>query len=148
MESLQCADDEDAYTRKYGCGKEGGCCALPDRKKDHCGEGSRRKKESGGEPRRVRIPSFPVDDAELIVVGIYLIFVQAQANIIVPKVTGTAVQLRPAMVLIGLVVGFQVGGLLGFLLSVPVNPTGASRSAKGSVPSIGTDGDPNDCKEV
>jgi len=33
---------------------------------------------------------------------------------------GTAVQLRPAVVLIGLLVGFQVGGLLGSLLAVPV----------------------------
>jgi len=56
----------------------------------------------------------------LIVAVIYLIVVQAQANIIAPKVMGTAVQLRPAIVLIGLMVGFQVGGLLGSLLAVPV----------------------------
>jgi len=56
----------------------------------------------------------------LIVVGIYLIVVQAQANIVAPKVMGTAVQLRPAVVLIGLLVGFQVGGLLGSLLAVPI----------------------------
>ena len=56
----------------------------------------------------------------LIVAGIYLVVVQAQANIIAPKVMGTAVQLRPAIVLIGLLVGFQVGGLLGSLLAVPV----------------------------
>jgi len=56
----------------------------------------------------------------LIVVGIYLIVVQAQANVIAPKVMGTAVRLRPAVVLIGLLIGFQVGGLLGSLLAVPV----------------------------
>lgn len=56
----------------------------------------------------------------LIVVGIYLVVVQAQANIIAPKVMGTAVQLRPAMILVGLMVGFQIGGLLGSLLAVPV----------------------------
>jgi predicted PurR-regulated permease PerM len=56
----------------------------------------------------------------LIVIGIYLVVVQAQANIIAPKVMGTAVRLRPAIVLIGLMVGFQVGGLLGSLLAVPV----------------------------
>ena len=33
---------------------------------------------------------------------------------------GTAVRLRPAIVLIGLLIGFQVGGLLGSLLAVPV----------------------------
>jgi len=56
----------------------------------------------------------------LIVVGIYLVVVQAQANIVAPKVMGTAVQLRPAIVLVGLMVGFQVGGLFGSLLAVPV----------------------------
>jgi predicted PurR-regulated permease PerM len=56
----------------------------------------------------------------LIVAGIYLVVVQAQANVIAPKVMGTAVQLRPAIVLLGLLVGFQVGGLLGSLLAVPV----------------------------
>jgi predicted PurR-regulated permease PerM len=56
----------------------------------------------------------------LIVAGIYIVVVQAQANIIAPKVMGSAVQLRPAIVLIGLLVGFQVGGLLGSLLAVPV----------------------------
>lgn len=56
----------------------------------------------------------------LIVAGIYIVVVQAQANVIAPKVMGTAVQLRPAIVLIGLLVGFHVGGLLGSLLAVPV----------------------------
>jgi predicted PurR-regulated permease PerM len=56
----------------------------------------------------------------LIVVGIYLLVVQLQANIIAPRVMGTAVNLRPAVILIGLMVGFQVGGLLGSLLAVPV----------------------------
>ena len=56
----------------------------------------------------------------LIVAGIYVLVVQLQANIIAPRVMGTAVRLRPAVVLIGLLVGFQVGGLLGSLLAVPI----------------------------
>ena len=56
----------------------------------------------------------------LIVIGIYVLVVQLQANIIAPRVMGTAVNLRPAVVLVGLMVGFQVGGLLGSLLAVPV----------------------------
>jgi predicted PurR-regulated permease PerM len=56
----------------------------------------------------------------LVVIGIYLLVVQLQANIIAPRVMGTAVKLRPAVILIGLLVGFQVGGLLGSLLAVPV----------------------------
>jgi predicted PurR-regulated permease PerM len=56
----------------------------------------------------------------LIVAGIYVVVVQAQANIIAPRVMGTAVRLRPSIVLLGLLVGFQVGGLLGSLLAVPI----------------------------
>jgi predicted PurR-regulated permease PerM len=56
----------------------------------------------------------------LIVAGIYIVVVQLQANIIAPRVMGAAVRLRPAVVLIGLIVGFQVGGLLGSLLAVPI----------------------------
>ena len=56
----------------------------------------------------------------LIVAGIYVLVVQLQANIIAPRVMGAAVRLRPAVVLIGLIVGFQVGGLLGSLLAVPI----------------------------
>ncbi len=56
----------------------------------------------------------------LIVIGIYVLVVQLQANIIAPRVMGNAVNLRPAVILVGLMVGFQVGGLLGSLLAVPV----------------------------
>lgn len=56
----------------------------------------------------------------LVVVAIYVVVVQLQANIIAPRVMGTAVNLRPAVVLLGLLVGFQVGGLLGSLLAVPI----------------------------
>lgn len=56
----------------------------------------------------------------LIVIAIYVVVVQLQANIIAPRVMGNAVQLRPAVILVGLLIGFQIGGLLGSLLAVPV----------------------------
>jgi len=59
----------------------------------------------------------------LIVTGIYIVVVQAQANIIAPRVMGSAVNLRPAVVMIGLMVGLQVAGLLGSLLAVPIIAT-------------------------
>ena len=59
----------------------------------------------------------------LIVAGIYVIVVQAQANIIAPKVMGAAVRLSPVVVLISLVVGFQIAGLIGTLLAVPIVAT-------------------------
>jgi predicted PurR-regulated permease PerM len=56
----------------------------------------------------------------LLVIGVYVVVVQVQANLMAPFITGAAVQMSPATVLIGLIVGFQVGGLVGSLLVVPV----------------------------
>jgi len=59
----------------------------------------------------------------LIVAGIYVIVVQAQANIIAPKVMGRAVRLSPVIIMISLIVGFNVAGLVGSLLAVPIVAT-------------------------
>jgi predicted PurR-regulated permease PerM len=56
----------------------------------------------------------------LIVAGIYVVVVQAQANIIAPKVMGRAVRLSPVIIMISLIVGFNVAGLIGSLLAVPI----------------------------
>jgi predicted PurR-regulated permease PerM len=59
----------------------------------------------------------------LIVAGIYVVVVQAQANIIAPKVMGRAVRLSPVIIMMSLIVGFNVAGLIGSLLAVPVVAT-------------------------
>ena len=56
----------------------------------------------------------------LIVAGIYVVVVQAQANIIAPKVMGRAVRLSPVIIMISLIVGFNIAGLIGSLLAVPI----------------------------
>ncbi|CAN5490548.1 hypothetical protein BH23ACT9_BH23ACT9_21130 [soil metagenome] len=56
----------------------------------------------------------------LLVIGIYVVVVQVQANFMAPFITGRAVSMSPATILVGLVVGFHVGGLVGSLLVVPV----------------------------
>ncbi len=59
-----------------------------------------------------------------LIVGLaYLLVVQLQANLMAPLITGRAVQMSPAAILVGLIVGFQVGGLVGSLLVVPVLAT-------------------------
>lgn len=60
----------------------------------------------------------------LLVAGIYVLVVQLQANLIAPRVMGSAVNLRPAVVMLGLIIGLQVAGLIGSLLAVPVIATG------------------------
>lgn len=59
----------------------------------------------------------------LLVTAIYVVVVQLQANVIAPKVMGTAVQVRPVTVIVALIVGVGVAGLLGALLAVPVVAT-------------------------
>jgi predicted PurR-regulated permease PerM len=59
----------------------------------------------------------------LLVVGIYVVVVQLQANLMAPFITGQAVSMSPATILIGLLVGIQVAGLVGALLVVPVLAT-------------------------
>ena len=59
----------------------------------------------------------------LIVAGIYVVVVQAQANIIAPKVMGRAVRLSPVIIIVSLIVGFNVAGLIGSLLAVPIVAT-------------------------
>jgi len=54
---------------------------------------------------------------------IYVVVVQLQANLIAPRVMGSAVQLRPVTIIVGLIVGVGVAGLLGALLAVPVIAT-------------------------
>ncbi len=59
----------------------------------------------------------------LIVAAIYVVVVQAQANVIAPKVMGRAVRLSPVIIMLSLIVGFNVAGLVGSLLAVPVVAT-------------------------
>jgi predicted PurR-regulated permease PerM len=59
----------------------------------------------------------------ILVVVVYLVVVQLQANVMAPFITGKAVSMSPATIIIGLVVGVQVAGLIGALLVVPVIAT-------------------------
>lgn len=75
-----------------------------------------------------------------LVVALYLVVVQLQANLMAPLITGRAVRLSPATVIIGLLVGVQVGGLIGALLVVPVIATG-KEYGRYAIAKL-TDGDP------
>lgn len=60
----------------------------------------------------------------LLVVGLYVLVQQLENNLIVPRVLGDAVDLPPVVVMSGVLVGVNVGGLLGALLATPVIATG------------------------
>lgn len=55
----------------------------------------------------------------LIVIGFYILVQQLENNVIVPRVLGDAVELPALVVMTGVLVGAEVGGLLGALLATP-----------------------------
>lgn len=59
----------------------------------------------------------------LVVVGIYVVIQQLENNILVPRIIGESVNLPPAVVLVGAVVGANIAGLLGIFLASPVIAT-------------------------
>ena len=57
--------------------------------------------------------------AALVVAGFYLVYQQIQGNLVYPMVVNKVVGVPPLLVLIGLIVGAQLFGVLGAILSVP-----------------------------
>jgi predicted PurR-regulated permease PerM len=59
-----------------------------------------------------------------LIILFYTLVQQVENNLIVPRVLGDAVELRPLVVMTGVIVGASVGGILGALLATPVTATG------------------------
>ncbi len=51
---------------------------------------------------------------------VYVVVQQLENNLLVPKIQGDSVKMHPALIMVALVVGSQVGGLVGLVLAVPV----------------------------
>jgi len=56
----------------------------------------------------------------LITVGIYFLIQQLENNIVVPRVIGDSVNLHPIVVIGGVVIGYNMAGLLGAFLAAPI----------------------------
>ena len=54
------------------------------------------------------------------VVLLYIVVTQIQANVVQPQLYGQAVDIHPALVVIALFIGGQVGGIFGALFAVPI----------------------------
>ena len=77
------------------------------------------------------------------IIWVILLFLgihQIEGHIVVPNVMGSALRLHPLLIIFGLLVGFEVDGLVGALIALPllaaVNATGGS-SRSGSCSSRG-----------
>jgi predicted PurR-regulated permease PerM len=58
--------------------------------------------------------------AALWVIGAFIVIHQLEGHVVVPKVMGSAVGVHPLVVIFGLLIGEQVAGVAGVLLSIPV----------------------------
>ncbi len=59
----------------------------------------------------------------LLVAGFYFIMWQIDTNYLVPRIIGTRLQLPPAIIIVGVIAGANVGGALGLLLAAPTIAT-------------------------
>ena len=57
----------------------------------------------------------------LLIIGLYVIINQFENHLIYPLVVKKVVGIPPIIVILALIVGFQLAGVLGMLLSVPVS---------------------------
>jgi predicted PurR-regulated permease PerM len=59
-------------------------------------------------------------DMALKVVILYIIVQQIEGNLLVPKIAGDSTKLHPAVVMVVIIVGSEIGGLAGAIVSVPL----------------------------
>ena len=59
----------------------------------------------------------------LVIVGVYLIIHQFENHLIYPLVVTKIVGVPPILVILSLIIGFELAGFLGILLSVPISAT-------------------------
>ena len=69
----------------------------------------------------VGIYAVVVDPVSLIWVTLLFLGIhQIEGHIVVPNVMGSALRLHPLLVIFGLLVGFEVNGLVGALIALPI----------------------------
>jgi len=54
------------------------------------------------------------------ILAVYIVVQLAENNLLVPKIQGDSVKLHPAIIILALIVGGEVGGLLGVIVAVPL----------------------------
>ncbi|WKZ31266.1 MAG: AI-2E family transporter [Candidatus Dojkabacteria bacterium] len=55
----------------------------------------------------------------LMVAGAYIVFYQIENAILVPKIMGNVIGVKPIVVFVGLLVGLSIGGITGAIMAVP-----------------------------
>jgi predicted PurR-regulated permease PerM len=71
----------------------------------------------------VNFPSLSHFGFAVVVVGMYILAQQIENNLLVPRIMGRSLKLHPLAVLIAIIVGGNLGGILGILLATPMLAT-------------------------
>ncbi|HET7010553.1 MAG TPA: AI-2E family transporter [Anaerolineales bacterium] len=72
----------------------------------------------GGNPWGLTQPGFV-----LLVIGAFTLIQQLENNLLVPRILGDSLNMRPVIVLVAAIVGASLAGILGLLLSAPTTAT-------------------------
>lgn len=59
----------------------------------------------------------------LVVFGVFFAFVQLDTNVLIPNIIGGSIQLHPMVVIFGIIIGLEVGGVLGVAVAAPTIAT-------------------------
>ncbi len=55
----------------------------------------------------------------LLVFGVYFAYIQLDTNILIPNIIGMHIRLHPVVVILGIIIGLEIGGVLGMAIAAP-----------------------------
>lgn len=55
----------------------------------------------------------------LLVFGVYFAYIQFDSNFLIPNIIGGYIRLHPAIVILGIIIGMEIGGVLGIAVAAP-----------------------------
>ncbi len=55
----------------------------------------------------------------LLVFGVYFAFIQLDSNILIPNIIGAYIRLHPVIIILGIIIGLEIGGVLGMAIAAP-----------------------------
>ena len=55
----------------------------------------------------------------LLVFGVYFAFIQLDTNFLIPNIIGVYIRLHPVVVILGIIIGLEIGGVLGMAIAAP-----------------------------
>ncbi len=55
----------------------------------------------------------------LLVFGVYFAYIQLDTNFLIPNIIGVYIRLHPVVVILGIIIGLEIGGILGMAIAAP-----------------------------